>query len=101
MSYGFDDSDETIELPSVSKNKPQKKQPPAPTDKAKLEQTGERLGFVSRRVTKRRRPGPRRTEEQDKLTLTGPKRVLDLLRQKSEEMDGAPYWQVLEKHLAD
>lgn len=96
MTYGFDDEEGAIALPQTPTKK---KRLPEPNLKKKIEKSGENLGFVSRAVTKRRRPGPRRKEPQDKLTLAGPKRVLDLLRQRSEEMDGAPYWVVLEEYL--
>jgi hypothetical protein len=97
MSYGFDDEDEAIELPKPKIKKA--KSVVAPDIKKKIEKTGENLGFVSRTASKRRKPGPRRKEPQDKITLTGPKRVLDLLRQRSEEEGGVPYWQVLEDYL--
>tara|TARA_R110000868_G_scaffold137971_1_gene351699 strand:- start:58 stop:294 length:237 start_codon:yes stop_codon:yes gene_type:complete len=63
---------------------------------------GQGQGFVSRQVqtdTPRRKPGPRRTEPQDKLMVTGPKRVLDRIREKADDMGGVPYWKALEALL--
>lgn len=63
---------------------------------------GQGQGFVARQMqaeAPRRKPGPRRTEPQDKLMLTGPKRVLDRLREKADAMGGVPYWQALEALL--
>lgn len=63
---------------------------------------GQGQGFVSRQTqvdAPRRKPGPRRTEPQDKLMLTGPKRVLDRLREEADSMGGVPYWQALEALL--
>jgi hypothetical protein len=61
---------------------------------------GKAAGFVSREPSAaRRKPGPRRTEPQAKLTLTGPKRVLDQL-QAYCDAEGLPYWQAIEGLLS-
>lgn len=41
---------------------------------------GENLGFVSREPTTRLKPGPKRREPQDKVSIPGPKRVVDDFR---------------------
>ena len=38
------------------------------------------LGFVSREPSTRLKPGPKRTEPQDKVSIPGPKRVVDDFR---------------------
>ena len=38
------------------------------------------LGFVSREPTTRLKPGPKRKEPQDKVSIPGPKRVVDDFR---------------------
>lgn len=41
---------------------------------------GADLGFVSREPTTRLKPGPKRKEPQDKVSIPGPKRVVDDFR---------------------
>ena len=41
---------------------------------------GADLGFVSREPTARLKPGPKRKEPQDKVSIPGPKRVVDDFR---------------------
>jgi hypothetical protein len=43
-------------------------------------EAGTTLGFVSREPTAKRKPGPKRTEAQDKVSIPGPKRVIDQFR---------------------
>jgi hypothetical protein len=57
----------------------------APLDHAALSdavQAGKSLGFVDRDPTSiaKRKPGPKRTEVQDKVSIPGPKRVIDEFR---------------------
>ena len=73
--YGFGGG---IELPE-----PTPPIPRAPIDKATLKgavEAGERLGFVTREPSFTRKPGPKRTEAQDKVSIPGPKRVIDAFR---------------------
>lgn len=73
--YGFGGG---IELPKIDS-------PPrlAPDQSALKEavEAGVTLGFVSREpTTARRKPGPKRTEAQDKVSIPGPKRIIDQFR---------------------
>jgi len=44
-------------------------------------EAGTTLGFVNREpTTSKRKPGPKRTEAQDKVSIPGPKRVIDQFR---------------------
>jgi hypothetical protein len=74
--YGFDKG---IDLPPIS---PEAKPRPA-TEAAAISQAveaGHAQGFVSREPSLRLRPGPKRKEPQDKVTIPGPKRVVDDFR---------------------
>lgn len=73
--YGFGGG---IELPKVDRPKPRH----APDMEALKEavEAGTTLGFVSREPTTKRKPGPKRTEAQDKVSIPGPKRVIDQFR---------------------
>jgi len=61
----------------------------------KAVQAGSELGFVSREPSTRLKPGPKRTEPQDKVSIPGPKRVVDDFRNfcRSHNMT---LWQGLE-----
>ena len=70
--YGFGDG---IELPETTAPRPRPK-----VDQATLSEAvkaGNALGFVSREPSGRLRPGPKRKEPQDKVSIPGPKRVID------------------------
>ena len=43
-------------------------------------EAGTTLGFVNREPTNKRKPGPKRREAQDKVSIPGPKRVIDQFR---------------------
>jgi hypothetical protein len=58
---------------------------------------GSELGFVPRDPPPRLKPGPRRTEPQDKMTIPGPKRVIDNFRRFCQSRN-MTLWQGIE-HL--
>lgn len=93
MSYGFgeDSNKAAITLPKSAPKKPASAEALSAVVKE-----GNKLGFVSREGQGRRKPGPKRTEPQGKLTLTGPKRVLDRLQARCDAMGGLSYWQAIE-----
>jgi hypothetical protein len=75
--YGFGSGG--IELPKTST--PDKPRPKIAAENVeKAVQAGSELGFVSREPSNRLRPGPKRTEPQDKVSIPGPKRVVDDFR---------------------
>ncbi|MCV6574508.1 MAG: hypothetical protein OIF58_02135 [Cohaesibacter sp.] len=100
MSYGFNKpelpADPSITLPAPKAGRKSNKQAVA-----KALDAGKKLGFVSRETRSRRRPGPKRTEPQGKLTLTGPQRVIERLQAYADDLGGVPYWQAIEKLLDD
>jgi len=74
--YGFSSG---IELPKTSvPGKPRPKVAAENVEKAL--QAGSELGFVSREPSTRLKPGPKRSEPQDKVSIPGPKRVVDDFR---------------------
>ena len=75
--YGFSGG---IELPktTTSATPPRKKIEAASVERAV--QAGSQLGFISREPSTRLKPGPKRTEPQDKISIPGPKRVVDDFR---------------------
>lgn len=96
MKYGFNDMTDAVKLPSLT---PQRKPEPA-TDLAKVRQTGVELGFVSRDAAPvRRKSGPKRTEPQDRITIAGPKRVMDRLKAYCDQRGGISYHEALEALL--
>ena len=73
--YGFSGG---IDLPEHAESKRRRS-----VDRAVLKQAvkaGNELGFVDRETTARKKPGPKRTEPQDKVSIPGPKRVIDQYR---------------------
>ena len=71
--YGFGDG---IELPETTPTP----KPRSRVDQATLSEAvraGNALGFVSREPSGRLKPGPKRKEPQDKVSIPGPKRVID------------------------
>lgn len=56
---------------------------------------GSELGFVSREPPTRLKPGPKRTEPQDKVSIPGPKRVINEFRTFCRAHD-LTLWQGLE-----
>lgn len=74
-------------------------------DRAALDEAldaGRFLGFVSRDpldhmpISERRRPGPRRREAQDRLSIPGPRRVTSAVRHYCS-MHGLTHWEGLER----
>jgi hypothetical protein len=88
--YGFGGG---IELPKIDSPKPR-----AVPDHGALKEAveaGTTLGFVSREPSAKRRPGPKRTEAQDKVSIPGPKRVIDQFRAFCNEQN-VTLWEGLE-----
>ncbi len=88
--YGFGGG---IELPKIVSAKPR-----AVPDQGALKEAveaGTTLGFVSREPSAKRRPGPKRTEAQDKVSIPGPKRVIDQFRAFCNEQN-VTLWEGLE-----
>ena len=75
----------------------------APVDRTILKEAiraGNELGFVDRDPSVRRKPGPKRTEPQDKISIPGPKRVIDRYRDFCSEQD-VTLWRGLEILLSE
>lgn len=93
--YGFGGG---IQLPKQQATPARRKVAPALVDQAV--EAGEKLGFVDREPMARRKPGPKRKEPQDKVSIPGPKRVIDAYRAFCTE-ENLTLWQGLERLLAD
>ena len=94
--YGFDGG---IELPQPSKeSKARPKVEPDSVERAV--EAGKSLGFVSREGSTRLKPGPKRKEAQDKVSIPGPKRVVDEFRALCQERN-ITLWQGLELLLSE
>ncbi len=94
--YGFGGG---IELPKPSESsKPRPKVELGSVEKAV--EAGKSLGFVSREGSTRLKPGPKRKEPQDKVSIPGPKRVVDEFRAFCRERD-LTLWQGLELLLSE
>jgi len=92
--YGFGGG---IELPKATEpEKPRPRIEPASVEKAV--QAGSELGFVSREPSTRLKPGPKRREPQDKVSIPGPKRVVDEFRAYCRAHD-LTLWEGLERLL--
>lgn len=94
--YGFSGG---IDLPKTA---------PAPRPRPEVDsdslneavKAGANLGFVSREPTTRLKPGPKRKEAQDKVSIPGPKRVVDDFRAFCSTRD-LTLWQGLELLLEE
>jgi hypothetical protein len=65
---------------------------PEPVNLGQVLQAGSALGFVSRDAgPARRKTGPKRTEPQDKITIAGPKRIIDRLKAYCDREGGLTY----------
>lgn len=74
--YGFGGGIDLPETPPASNTRPK-------VDRSSLSEAvkaGADLGFVSREPTTRLKPGPKRKEPQGKVSIPGPKRVVDDFR---------------------
>lgn len=96
MSYGFDTNEEAIKLPVKTKKLVAK-----PASIAEAAEAGKVLGFVQRDGQIGRKSGPKRTEPQGKVTLTGPQRVISRLQRYCDEQGGVAYWKALEQLMDD
>lgn len=96
MSYGFDSKATATDTVKLPPNRT-KTAAPAP-DMAGVLQSGQELGFVSREASTRRKPGPKRTEPQDKITVTGRKQVIDRLKAYCDQ-NGVSYCDAIETLL--
>jgi hypothetical protein len=93
--YGFGGG---IELPKIDTPKPR-----LALDQRALKdavEAGTTLGFVSREPAAKRKPGPKRTEAQDKVSIPGPKRVIDQFRAFCTEQS-VTLWEGLDLLLQD
>lgn len=66
----------------------------------KAVEAGKSMGFVNREASTRLKPGPRRKETQDKVSIPGPKRVVDEFREFCRARD-LTLWQGLELLLSE
>lgn len=80
--YGFGGG---IQLPSSNRTKP-RAVPDLSAIKEAVE-AGSELGFVSREPSEKRKPGPKRSEPQGKVSIPGPKRVIDEFRMFCNDKD--------------
>lgn len=103
MSYGFDNSAATAEsvpLDTVRLPTPKARETaPVAAPMPQVLQAAAELGFVSRDVSARRKPGPKRKEAQDKITVTGPKRIMDRLKAYCDAKGGISYCDGIEALL--
>ncbi|WP_162685623.1 hypothetical protein [Roseovarius amoyensis] len=94
--YGFGGG---IELPKPS-DAPRTRPKAEPSSVEKAVEAGKNLGFVSRESSTRLKPGPKRKEPQDKVSIPGPKRVVDEYRAFCRE-NNLTLWQGLELLLSE
>jgi hypothetical protein len=98
MSYGFDNDTAALDTVKLPMPKPRETAPAAAPPPQVLQAAAD-LGFVSREVNARRKPGPKRKEPQDKITVTGPKRIMDRLKAYCDSMGGVSYCDGIEALL--
>lgn len=94
--YGFGGGIDLPKPSEVSKTRPHVE----PSSVNKAVEAGKTLGFVSRDASTRLKPGPKRKEPQDKVSIPGPKRVVDEFRAFCRERD-LTLWQGLELLLSE
>lgn len=95
--YGF--SEGGIDLPQTTPTRPARRKVDADS-LTQAVQAGNEMGFVSREPVQRTKPGPKRREPQDKVSIPGPKRVTDAFRAFCRERD-LTLWEGLELLLND
>ena len=90
--YGF--SEGGIDLPQTTPTRPTRRKVDADS-LTQAVQAGNEMGFVSREPVQRTKPGPKRREQQDKVSIPGPKRVTDEFRAFCRDRD-LTLWEGLE-----
>ena len=104
--YGFGEEEGPVDPPAaITLPKPKKKSADKPSADVVREaaRAGEKLGFVSREPAAKppvRKAGRRKlVEEQDKLFIAGPLRVLQAFREYCDQEQLQNYWTGLERLL--
>lgn len=90
--YGF--SEGGIDLPETTPTRPARRKVDADS-LTQAVQAGNEMGFVNREPVQRTKPGPKRREPQDKVSIPGPKRVTDEFRAFCRDRD-LTLWEGLE-----
>ena len=98
--YGFGEEPKKISLPKSRKSKSRSRDLDGIRVAAEI---GEQQGFVDRSPAEKPKrtklkPGRKRTEEQDRITIPGPKRVIERLRIVAHS-NNVPVWRALEMAL--
>lgn len=96
--YGFS-SEGGIDLPQNVPARPTRRKVDAES-LTQAVQAGNEMGFVNRDPAQRSKPGPKRREPQDKVSIPGPKRVTEAFRTFCRERD-LTLWEGLEFLLKD
>lgn len=99
-NYGFGKDSQKpalggLKLPVQTAREPAAETPPI----QQILDAGANLGFVSREAVSARKPGRRRTEAQDKISVTGPKRVIDRLKAYCDKTGEPSYCTAIERLL--
>ncbi len=97
--FGFDNKDK-IDLPIPPKSKSKA----SSATIQEVAEAGKSLGFVSREASSSkpaRRRGRQQTEPQDKMLVTGPKRVIDAFKDYCDREGSASYCAGLENLLKE
>ena len=83
----------------LTKIKTKSKEPVSDEIVTKVVEEGAKRGFIDRSPSNIRRPGPKRREDQAKLTMAGPKRVMDEFREYCDR-ENLTLWEGLETLMA-
>lgn len=94
--YGFGGGGIELPTPDIA---PKPRPIIEPQAVKKAVQAGAEQGFISREPSSRLKPGPKRKEAQDKVSIPGPKRVVDDFRAYCRSRD-ITLWEGLEQLLA-
>jgi len=101
-NYGFGKDSQASSLGGL-KLPTQAPRDPAPAATAapmrEILRAGAELGFVPREPAASRRPGRRRIEEQDKISVTGAKRILDRFKAYCDTTGEPSYCTAIERLL--